>query len=307
MSSPNVLHFFFPLYFDIPSLLQVREKILASIPEGKTVHFHVLDDSAGSDPRLSSLSSFDDITLLEMPHNLGHQRALVFGLRKFLKGNKMDALVITMDSDGEDNPADLPALLRAYDGDGCRPLVLAQRTGRKVSFTFRVFYFFYKRVFWALTGTVIETGNFALYHAQEMKRIIFHPYFVLSYASTLVALGRNKRFVPCARAARLEGYSKMNFVNLAIHGIRMLMPFIDKIAVRGVLVFSFLFTFALLALIVLFAIYSFQLYPVPPWLLLSSLMVLMICFLSICNFVVLVTVFANVQSLALSRLEQEGQ
>jgi len=303
MSSPKVLHFFFPVYFDTPSLIMLREKILALLPAGKTAHFHVLDDSAGSDPALLAVRALSGVTVTEMPYNLGHQRALVFGLRKFLKNFDDDALVITMDSDGEDSPDHLAALLQAYESSRSRPIVLAKRTHRQVTLTFQIFYFFYKRIFWALTGTVIQTGNFALCHANDLKRIIFHPYFDLSYASTLVALAPNLRFVPCARSARFEGSSKMSFVSLAIHGVRMLMPFMDKIAVRGVLAFSFFFTIAFLSVAILAISYLLGLFEVPAWALIGALMTLILCFLSIFSFVVLMTIFVNVQSLALSRLE----
>jgi len=40
-------------------------------------------------------------------------------------------------------------------------------------------------------------------------------------------------YVPCERGRRYQGESKMTYGKLAMHGLRMLMPFTDKIAIRA--------------------------------------------------------------------------
>lgn len=298
------LHFFIPVYFDTRSFRILREKILPVLPEGTPAHFHVLDDSAGADPLVPELSALPGVTVIPLPYNLGHQRALVYGLRRFLAKESREGLIITMDADGEDRPEDLPALLAAYDrARNPGVIVLAQRTQRQESLTFKLFYFVYKNIFRCLTGTVIQTGNFALYHTGLARRILFHPYFDLAYASALFALGANLAFVPCPRGARYEGESKMNFPRLAVHGVRMLMPFMDRIAVRGVIAFTFftVVSFAL-SLGLLYGYFTGS-FPVSPWVLTGALLTFMMSFLSVCGFSVLITVFANVQGLAFSRLD----
>ncbi|MGZ3737722.1 MAG: glycosyltransferase, partial [Bdellovibrionota bacterium] len=260
------VHFFTPVYFDSPSFLQLRENILKLLPSGFTAHFHLLDDTAGEDPALRGLS-LPGVTVLPMPFNLGHQRALVYGLRCFLaEGNHGDSLVVTMDADGEDRPEDLPALFEKYlQNEKVRPIVLAKRTRRKESLFFKTFYFLYKRVFRALTGTLIQTGNFAVLNSGAIAKIIFHPYFDLAYASTLFSLGTNLQLVPCPRGVRYEGRSKMNFSRLAIHGVRMLMPFMDRIAIRGVVAFSLFFGLSVVGCFALTLVHVHGIYAVPNW------------------------------------------
>ncbi|HEY8280503.1 MAG TPA: glycosyltransferase [Bdellovibrionota bacterium] len=299
------VHFFIPVYFDRPSFTILREKILNVLPKGHTAHFHLLDDSAGEDPALASLN-LPDVTVLSMPFNLGHQRALVHGLRLFLRQRHPDSILVTMDGDGEDRPEDLPVLLEQYRrSEASRPIVLALRTQRKESFVFKLFYFLYRKVFRALTGTVIRTGNFAVLHPEAVSRIIFHPYFELAYASTLFSLGTNLQFVPCPRGVRYEGRSKMNFSRLAIHGVRMLMPFTDKIAVRGVLAFSAFFLMSAFVCGLLVFLHVTGLALVSAWALMAAILAFVMSFLSICSFAILITIFANVQGIAMSRLEGE--
>jgi hypothetical protein len=263
----------------------------------------VLDDSAGEDPALGGLG-LADVTVVPMPFNLGHQRALVYGLRCFLAGNRGDDVVVTMDADGEDRPEDLPALLAEYlRHEAARPIVLAKRTRRKESLFFKAFYFLYKRVFRALTGTVIQTGNYAVLHSGAIAKIVVHPYFDLAYASTLFSLGTRVHLVPCPRGVRYEGRSKMNFSRLAIHGVRMLMPFMDRIAIRGVVAFSLFFGLSVAGCAALVAAHLLGARPMPGWVLLGAVLSVVTSFLSICNFAILITVFANVQGMAMSRLE----
>ena len=114
-------------------------------------------------------------------------------------------------------------------------------------------YVVYRTFFRVLTGTTVRTGNFAAQRANSMAATIFHPSFDLCYSSTLLALGRPTSFVPCARGRRFAGESRMNTTSLMIHGVRMLMPFSERIAVRMLVLASicaialsgFLATFAL--------------------------------------------------------------
>ena len=295
-------HFFVPVYLDTESFLILRERILQVLPGGWEARFHLLDDTAGQDPGVGAARAFSDITVETMPYNMGHQRALVHGLRGFLSEGDAGCLLVTMDADGEDRPEDLPALFAAWEKQGDpHAIVLAKRTQRRESLFFKTFYFFYKNVFRFLTGTVIQTGNFALYHSSVGARILFHPYFDLSYASTLFALGSRLVFVPCPRGSRYKGRSRMNFSRLAIHGVRMLMPFMDRIAIRGVLAFAFLTAVSFAACLGLAAARVFGLCHVPNWLLVSATLAFVMSFLSISNFVILITVFANVQGMAMAK------
>lgn len=233
------IHFFLPLYFDAASFLFLREKIHQILGGKHHLHFHLLDDSAGLDPETQALARLENVRLLTMPKHLGHQKALVLGLRQFL-GETRDALVVTMDSDGEDRPEDLPRLLQELKPDS---LVLAKRGPRTAPLYFHVFYFLYSHIFRFLTGVPMRSGNFALGEAAAFRKIIHHPYFDSSYSGALLAVGKNLRFVPCARGLRYEGRSKMTFLHLCSHGARSFLPFKNKILVRATMAASLVFLF----------------------------------------------------------------
>jgi polyisoprenyl-phosphate glycosyltransferase len=220
-----------PMLHDTTSFLRVRDEVLAGCaPVDGPVRFVVVDDSAGSDREVDQLRSLDDVDVLTPPFNLGHQRAIVFGLRRIADDVAPDDVVVTMDSDGEDQPGDVPRLVAALTDRTA--LVVAERTERSESLPFRLMYVCFRLLFRLLTGAAVRSGNFAAQRGDSLVTTIGHPSFDLCYSSTLLTLRRPMAQVPCARGVRFAGHSRMNKHSLIAHGIRMMLPFSERIAVR---------------------------------------------------------------------------
>jgi glycosyltransferase involved in cell wall biosynthesis len=231
------LWIFSPLYFDVESYLRLLGELRAAVRASFELRPVVIDDSAGLDAQIAQLPA--DVRVVVPPFNLGHQRALVHGLRKLSSEIADDDFVVTIDGDGEDQPRDLPRLLVTLTADPAnqRRIALAARTRRREAPFFKLLYAIFKRFFLLLTGTIVRSGNYAAYRGWVAKNVLFHPHFDLCYASSLLSLNLQIERVPCERGARYAGVSKMTYGKLLQHGFRMLMPFADRIAVRG-LVFS---------------------------------------------------------------------
>lgn len=222
-----------PMLHDTPAFLRVREETSANcaaagLPD--CIRYVVVDDSAGSDREVDRLRELDDVEVLTPPFNLGHQRAIVFGLRRIAGDVADDDVVITMDSDGEDKPSDVPRLVAALTDRTA--LVVAERTERSESIPFRLMYLCFRFAFRLLTGTSVRSGNFAAQRGHSLVTTIGHPSFDLCYSSTLLTLRRPMTKVPCARGTRFAGQSRMNKHALLAHGIRMMLPFSERISVR---------------------------------------------------------------------------
>ena len=251
------------------------------------------------------------MTVLVPPFNLGHQRAIVFGLRKEAAEIRETDIVVTMDSDGEDKPEDLPRLLERLllNPRNVRLLVLARRTKRQETLTFKALHLGFKSVFRLLTGRVIQTGNYAAYRGWVARHTIFHPHFDLCYSSSLLSLSLPVDYVPCERGRRYCGESRMGYFRLAIHGMRMLMPFMDRIAVRAL---------AAGAAAVLLGLVLPWVSPydgssgrlgrlLPPWLngVLLLLAVAILVLLAFSNCVLLFALFSQSQGVSLSALDRQ--
>jgi hypothetical protein len=243
-----------PVYRDAAAFAELRRRVqrvaaeLASVSE---VRFVVTDDTAGEDDALAAMRGRDTEVLVP-PYNLGHQGAIVFALRELAPLLRPDDIVVTMDSDGEDRPEDLPALLAPLtdDADDLFLVAVARRTRRQEALVFRLSYLVFKAVFKLLTGVVVRSGNFAAMRGALVVAAIGHPSFDQCYSSSLISLPFRRRDVPIARGTRYSGQSRMGFIKLVTHGMHMLMPFLERIAVRCLLLSSMAGGLTLAAIVV---------------------------------------------------------
>lgn len=300
-----------PCYRDVASFAMLRTRILEVVASEEAlssseVHFVVVDDTAGYDNDVDQLKAFSDVRVITPPFNLGHQRALVFGLRLILPEVLESDVIITMDADGEDRPEDLPRMIETLVSkpDERGMLCVARRTKRSESVRFRILYFFFRAMFHTLTGTVVRSGNFAAYRGWLARRMLSHPYFDLCYSSTLVSLDMTVTSVPCARGTRYAGRSHMNMLRLFMHGVRMLMPFMDRIAVRALTTFSAMFGLGIIASLVVVGIRVFTNAAIPGWATATLVGLLILSFVALGNFVVLFAVFSHSRGLSLANLEE---
>ena len=298
-----------PVYFDVESYLRLRadvERVLSS-PAGAALEprFVAIDDSAGLDPRMNELTPSAHTEVVHVPFSLGHQRALVFGLRTIASRVADHDLVVTLDADGEDQPQDLPRLLAPLlaDASAVRRVVVAARTRRRETPTFRLMYLVFKWAFRLATGTTIRSGNYAAYRGWFARNLLFHPFFDLCYSSSLVAFNLKLERVPCERGVRYAGQSKMTFQKLVTHGLRMMMPFTDRIAIRGLLFFSVLLVAGLGLGAWVVGIRIFTNLAIPGWATYTLLLAMVLSGVALACVLMLFALFVQTQSLSMSRLD----
>lgn len=298
-----------PVYRDVRSFEILRERLREVLAQGAgEARFVVIDDTAGQDDQIERLRRLPDVTVLRPPFNLGHQRAIVFALRKILRRVGDEDAIVTLDADGEDKPTDLPRLLaalRAAPGEERlkQQVVLALRTKRRESVGFKVFYRLFRLMFRSLTGATVRSGNFAAMPGSLAKRVLLHPTFDLSYSSAILALDVPVEYVPCERGERYEGRSKMTYGRLAMHGLRMLMPFTDRIAIRalGAFVFFGILGGVLAAVVVCLKIFTSS--AIPGWTSYIALGALIVSLVALGNFVSLFVLFSQTRAVSLANIE----
>jgi polyisoprenyl-phosphate glycosyltransferase len=300
-----------PVYLDVASFLILRERLLAIISAAPALkplktQFVVADDSGGTDPEMMRLAELPDVRVIEPPFNLGHQRALVYALRRVASEFDDEDLVVTMDADGEDAPEDVPRLLQELiDAGSDRTVVLALRTGREESLAFKLFYACFKALFRTLTGTYVQSGNFVAYRGWVARRVLAHPAFDLCYSTTFVSLRLSRRHVRCRRAARYAGRSRMGFSKLVSHGISMLMPFVDRIAIRALLLFSAIVGVCAVLGAVVVAVKLGTDKGIPGWATSTLLALTISSIVALGNVIVLFAVYSQSRGLSLSDLEDK--
>jgi hypothetical protein len=224
-----------PVYNDWTSCSVLLKKI--EILQSQTANhyeFYVIiinDGSSEVQPADFSKVSLP-VTIVNLKINIGHQRAIAVGLQ-FIYNEVYDfEYVVVLDSDGEDKPEDITALLLKGSQIAEDKIIFAQRNKRQESFLFKTGYFFYKKLFSYLTGQKISFGNFSLIPKSLLVKVV-HQYNIWNhYSGGIIQSKIPYDKVLLDRGKRYEGFSKMNFNSLILHGLSSISVYFDQISIK---------------------------------------------------------------------------
>ena len=258
-----------PVYNDWESL----DLLMADLDEelernGISAEILIVDD--GSELRLrrtftkeATGPGISRIRTIRIRCNLGHQRAIISGMTYALKNFKAEGF-LTMDSDGEDSPADAIKMIKKWRLDSSRAVV-ARRSKRSEGDVFRASYATYKLLFRILTGRKIDFGNFCILPRVDAETITYREEAWSHYASSIVKSGIKITRMDTNRAKRYRGHSKMNYSSLVSHGIAALAVFLDVVLARCLVATTALAGLFIAGMIAVVYITSFTGYGIPGW------------------------------------------
>ena len=218
-----------PVFNDWVSTKELLDQ-LGNALQGKNLVANVLIVNDGSShpppPDLGSCTctAIEQIDLLDLNCNLGHQRAIAVGLVHAAAHTNAKIMVI-MDSDGEDKPADVPRLIEYLITHPKNEAVFAGRHRRTESLVFRLGYVAYWMMHLLLTGVRIRFGNFSAILASAVHDLVYQDALWNHYAAAVIRSRITYSTIPTARGVRYEGESKQNILQLMIHGFSALSVF----------------------------------------------------------------------------------
>jgi polyisoprenyl-phosphate glycosyltransferase len=242
-----------PIYEDWESAIELCQEIDLALRKEKSfrVKIVLIDDGSTicTHPREVSFrpEAIDNISILVLRRNLGHQRAIAVALAHIQQHRKGDAVVV-MDADGEDQPSDIPRLVEAMRKAEHPTAVFAERGKRLENAVFRIFYHCYRVLHQALTGRDIRFGNFSVLPWPHLDSLVVFPELWNHYAATVIKSRLPYVRVRSERAVRLRGESRMDFVSLIVHGLSALFANQEVVGTR-LLVMNAVLTLALFLLI----------------------------------------------------------
>lgn len=240
-----------PQYNDWEALSLLIHEINRDVPTDliKQTCLVVVDDCSSLErPELPPFEG-QQVQIVRLYRNLGHQRAIAIGLSYISKELSTDH-VIVMDADGEDCPKDIPVLIQA-SREHPNQVIFAERTKRQESLVFKLFYSVYKLIFRILTGKIITFGNFSLIPQRKLQNLVRVSEIWNNFPGGVIKSRIPYSHVPLARGKRLAGESKMNFVSLVLHGLSTISVLIDVTAVR-ILLFTMVMSIS--SLLVIFVV-----------------------------------------------------
>lgn len=246
------------VFQDLPHnfvLLAVNDGSTQAIPDNYKL-FQELDINSG----VKWLN--EEILILELQRNLGHQKAIACGISVAEKLFNPD-YVIVMDSDGEDKPEDIVRLIDAdLKGD---KIIFAQRKSRQESRMFKYMYRIYKLVFKLLSGYIISFGNFVLIPRNQLSHLVYISEIWNHFPGGIMRSKLPYISVPIDRGRRYKGHSKMNMVSLIQHGISSITVNIDIVSVRLLIFSVILMSLTFVLFCTLLGMRIFTDYTIPGW------------------------------------------
>lgn len=220
-----------PVYEDVEASSVLFKELFAVF--GRSVYVVAVDDGSVKQPLdINGMSNAGlGGVVLKLRRNVGHQRAIAIGLGYASENAQADQKIVVMDSDGEDLPSTIPALLAKLESEDV-DVVVAKRKSRVETLRFKAFYAVYKRFFALMTGRSISFGNFMALKAKAVQRLVCMQELSIHVAGAVLASKLRTDVCPLHRGPRYAGQSKMNFVGLALHGFKGLMVFAEDVLVR---------------------------------------------------------------------------
>ncbi len=211
-----------------------------------------------------TMPAIEQVEVLSLRRNLGHQRALAVGL-SYIERELACRAVLVMDGDGEDAPSDVPRLIERMEELGSTQIIFAERIRRSEGFCFTFFYKAYRLAHLILTGIHVRVGNFSIIPRQQLKRLVVVSNLWSHYAAAVHEAQIPFACVPTNRAARLKGQSKMSFVSLVTHGLSAIAVFGPRIGVRMLIATSVLAGLTVLVLIAVVLLRTTTDLAIPGW------------------------------------------
>lgn len=213
----------------------------------------VLVDDGSVDPVPAELlgappAGIERVVVIELRCNLGHQRAIAIGLCHIDAAIPCRGVVV-MDSDGEDDPGDIPQLIERFEEKCDRTVVLAKRSKRTEGPLFVLCYTIYRRLFRVLTGFSVRSGNYSLVAAHHVRALVAASDLWNHFGATIFKLRLPVVSVSTARRPRIDGRSKVGFNGLIIHGLSAISVFLDRGCVRVLIGSGLTLLLAVLALL----------------------------------------------------------
>jgi len=196
-------------------------------------------------------TAIDEIQVITLARNMGNQRALAIGIGYVADNLACDYLIVS-DCDFEDQPKYIPALIKRA-ADLKNNVVFAARSKRSEGIIFKIFYQFYKRLYKVLTGLPISIGNFSVIPGPLVRRVAGIAEIASHFPAGIMLAKVPYETINSDRGTRTHGKSKMNIVNLVIHGISGLTVYADVISARiiiGVMLLSISISISILVLVI---------------------------------------------------------
>ena len=245
-----------PVYNDWDSLKKLLNNINNNIKNFTVAQFNcviVNDSSTTKHSEIKIPSKISSIKIINMKKNKGHARCNAFGI-KYLSLNSDLDYVILMDGDGEDRPEEIKSLVEKALTEP-NTSVVAKRVKRSESFFFQILYRLHKYLTLAMTGKLVNFGNYSCLTKTDLEVLSTKASLWSSFSGSFKKYIKKYNEIDSFRGQRYFGPSQMSFYKLIIHSFSIIAVFKYRVFFISFILFSI---FQYMAIFTGINFYSFQ-------------------------------------------------
>ena len=225
-----------PVYNDEKSLNKLLQNIddHLEILVGFETEILILDDKSTEKMTLKSnrFKNFKKVGILRVKENIGSQKVISVGLN-YIKDIKENFFITVMDSDGEDNPREISKMLdlALRNNDS---VITSNRKSRNDPVIIKILYKIHLFITLLFSFKWITFGNFTSFNSINLKNILNDNSSWLAYSSSVIKNCKIKRLY-AKRESRYFDKSKLGFLKLVEHSIRVNSVFSNRISLISIL------------------------------------------------------------------------
>lgn len=231
-----------PIYNDWKSLNKLLTEINTTLDNSDLYKILIINDYSTQAININNknLDRIKEIKILSLNRNLGSQKSISVGLN-YLKELNKNFYITIMDGDGEDNPSEIKKMLSmAQMNLDC--VVTSHRIDRKENFLIKFSYKVHLILSFFLTFHWISFGNFTCFNSKNLTKLDLDDVW---YAHSAAVIKKCKiKKIYASRQKRYFESSKVNFIKLIEHSLRIISVFFKRIAINSLLLIFIIQMFA---------------------------------------------------------------
>ena len=237
--SENVI--IIPIYNDWKSLNKLLYEINQTLSNENSYKILIINDCSTQKINIQNqnLDNITEIKILTTTKNLGSQKSISIGLN-YLKNMSDNFYITIMDGDGEDSPSEIKEMLSTAKANlDC--VVTSHRKKRIESAIIKFSYQIHLIISFFLTWEWISFGNFTCFNSNNLKKLNLNDVWYALSAGVLKNCKIKKLYA--SRQKRYFENSKVNFLKLVEHSLRIISVFYKRMFISSFLLTLIIWTF----------------------------------------------------------------
>ena len=230
-----------PVYNDWKSLNKLLLEINKIVKNISTLEILIINDCSTDEIYIDKkkLHKIKEIKVLSLNQNLGSQKDICVGL-DYLRKKKDNFYITIMDGDGEDDPFEIDRMFEVAQKNP-EHVVTSCRKGRNESFLIQFCYRLHLIISFILTWNWISFGNFSCFNSNNLKKISLNNIWY-AYSSGILKSCKIKKLYAMRQKRYFES-SKVNFLKLVEHSLRVIGVSFNRIIVSSLAILFIIFIF----------------------------------------------------------------